>query len=59
MPLFSSPFPLKFLGGSWADRTHDKKEREEGNEPFWVLRVNWPKKGKKACSSGGWLAIKK
>ena len=45
--------------GPWADRTHDEKEREGGKAPFWVLGKNEPKKGKKTCSAGGWLAIKK
>ncbi len=42
-------------GGYWADRTHDKKKREGGKEPFWVLLANWPNKDKKTCSPGDWL----
>jgi hypothetical protein len=39
--------------------THGEKEREGRKEPFWVLGKNEQKKGKKTCSLGGWLSIKK
>ncbi len=32
--------------GSWADRTHDDKERKGGKEPFYVPSKTAPKKSK-------------
>ncbi len=39
--------------GYWADRTHDKREREGGKEPFWVLLANSPKAKKRAVQAAG------
>ena len=43
-------------GGSYADNTHEEKERGEGKAPFSFLREKGPKKGKKAFCRGGRLA---
>jgi hypothetical protein len=39
--------------------THKEKGRGEGIAPFWVLRKNGPKKGKKTFCRGGKLAKKR
>ena len=45
-------------GGSYADYTHEEKERGEGKAPFSFLREKGPNKGKKAFCRGGRLAEK-
>ena len=46
-------------GGSYADYTHEEKDRGEGKAPFSFLRKKGPKKGKKKFCRGGRLAKKK
>ena len=46
-------------GGSYADNTHEEKERGEGKAPVSFLREKGPKKGKKAFCRGGRLAKKR
>ncbi len=49
----------KGRGGSYADYTHEKKDRGEWKAPFSFLRKKGPKKGKKKFCRGGRLAKKK
>jgi hypothetical protein len=46
-------------GGKGLELKHFNRRREGGKEPFRVRREKSPKKDKKTCSPGGWLAKKK
>ena len=42
-------------GGSYADYTHEEKDRGEGKVPFSFLRKKGPKKAKKSSvEAAGW-----
>ena len=49
----------KGRGGSYADYTHEEKDRGEGKAPFLFLCKKGPKKGTKKFCRGARLAKKK
>jgi hypothetical protein len=46
-------------GGSYADYTHEEKERGEGKAPFSFLRKKGPNESKKTFCRGGRLENKR